>query len=115
MDKETRKMHNELKEFVDFLIELYKGSLTNIQEIGVVKKYTADEAYNLYMIPQGKGAGQAIQVSLGIKDFFALIEHGKEFGSFNAVFQSMHKKVKTQANGLIDFSPVDEVIANLDK
>lgn len=108
-------MQNELKEFIDFMMELYKESLTDIKEMGLVKKYTADEAYNLYIIPQSGGEGQPIQVMLGIKDFFALIEHGKEFGSFNAVFQSMHKKVKAQSNGLIDFSPVDGIIENLDK
>jgi len=111
-------MQNELKEFVDFLIELYKGSLSDIKEMGVIKRYTAEEAYNLYILPHGRENGSdlpPIQVMLGMKDFFALIEHGKEFGSFNAVFQSMHKKVKAQANGLIDFSPVDGIIENLDK
>lgn len=111
-------METILKEFVDFMVELYKGSLKDIKEIGVVKKYTADEAYNLYIIPEGGENGkelQPIQVSLGIKDFFALIEHGKEYGTFNPVFQSMHNKIKSASNGLIDFSPVEAIIENLDK
>lgn len=107
-------MTSVLKECVDMLMDIYKESIKGVKEIGALRRLTVEETYNLYILLDSEKEVGPIQVTLGEKEFFALIENALDTGKYYEVFNKMHGKVKKQASGLIqDFTSADECIEQI--